>query len=182
MRELNHFIINNTKNVKVTIVAQLVVNAASLFILVLGIFYLQPDSYLNIQLTLSYVVFSGFTHLGLLDGIELRIAGNAVRKNHNGTYSVLILLLSLLPSLIYLIVYFNSINSLVLTALLVYPLINLNTFFVVLLCSYGFSYISSYGVILEKFLIISYVSYTAIYAPEYINLFIFFQLLRFYFT
>ena len=173
MRELNHFIINNTKNVKVTLVTQLIVNAASLFILVLGIFYLQPDSYLNIQLTLSYVVFSGFTHLGLVDGIELRIAGHFVRKNHNGTYSILILLLSLLPSLIYLIFFFNSINSLILTALLVYPIINLNTFFVVLLGSYGFSFISSYGVILEKFLIISYISYAAIYAPEYINLFIF---------
>ena len=173
----NYFVKNNKINIKSTLIAQIVSNTTSLLIILLGMFYLDPSKYIEIQLTLAYLVFCGFMHFGLIDGIELRIAGDIIKKNSNGSLAILIFTLSSLPGLIYFIVFFKSLDFNMLIAFLAFPIINVNTLLIVLFRSYGYSWIAASGLILEKFIVIIYLLVTAKYAIHLINYFILFSLI-----
>lgn len=56
----NYFVKNNKINIKSTLIAQIVSNTTSLLIILLGMFYLDSSKYIEIQLTLAYLVFCGF--------------------------------------------------------------------------------------------------------------------------
>ncbi|RTY74269.1 hypothetical protein [Flavobacterium sp. LS1R10] len=173
MTNINYFIVNNKRNIKTILISQLFSNLTSLIILFLGLFYINPDKYVGIQLVMSYLVFSGFIHLGLIDGIELRISGNPMDKKPYGFYILTLFILSSLPSIIYFIFYYENFDTNILVAFLAFPLINLNAFFVVLLRSFGFSWIAARGVIYEKIIVIFYLLFTATYTSDYIIFFIF---------
>lgn len=168
---------NRKKNIKAVLLSQVFSNFISLSILLLGLFYLESEKYLEIQLTLTYLVFSGFIHLGIIDGLELRIAGKSISKNNYGALVTILFFLSLVPFLFYLILNYNGLKEYILIALLAFPLINLNTFLIVLLRSYGFSWIAAYGNIVEKILTLLYIFLTAKYSVDLIKFFIFFPIL-----
>lgn len=90
MNSENLFIKNTNKNIRTILLSQVFTNLISLIILLLGLFYLNSDKYVEIQLIMTYLVFSGFIHLGIIDGIELRIAGGSIDKNYNGSISVFV--------------------------------------------------------------------------------------------
>lgn len=179
MTNINYFIVNNKRNVITILISQLLSNLTSLIILFLGLFYINPDKYVEIQLVMSYLVFSGFLHLGLVDGIELRISGNPMDKKPYGFYLLTLFILSSLPSIIYFIFFYKNFDTNILVAFLAFPLINLNAFFVVLMRSFGFSWIAAHGIIYEKIIVIFYLLYTATYAPNCIIFFIFAAIIPF---
>lgn len=76
----NQFVKNHTKNIQTALFAQVATNLTSLIILLLGMFYLDSYTFAGIQITLAYLAFCGFMHFGLIDGIELRIAGTELKK------------------------------------------------------------------------------------------------------
>ncbi|NBW27569.1 MAG: hypothetical protein EBR38_03230 [Flavobacteriaceae bacterium] len=106
----NYFVKNNKINIKSTLIAQIVSNTTSLLIILLGMFYLDPSKYVEIQLTLAYLVFCGFMHFGLIDGIELRIAGDIIKKNSNGSLAILIFTNILYKHLLFKVI-FNIISN-----------------------------------------------------------------------
>lgn len=183
MTNINYFTLNSSKNIKTIILSQVFSNLISLLILLLGLFFINSEKYVEIQLIMSYLVFSGFIHLGLIDGIELRISGSSIDKNPNGTVFFLIFILSLLPSIIYFILNNKNLDTNILIAFLAFPLINLNAFFVVLFRSFGFSWIAAYGIIYEKIIVLFYLLFTVKYAIDYVIYFIFLSIIPFlYYT
>lgn len=170
---INNFTLNHKKNLRITLLAQLVSNATSFLILVLGIFFLDPNKYLEIQITLSYLTFCGFTHLGIIDGIELRIAGSEINRNNYGLIALIIIILSSIPVLMYFILNLNELNSNVTTALLAFPLINLNTLFLIIFRSRGQSWIGAFGLFIEKTIVMLYLILTVKYFENFIIYFIF---------
>lgn len=183
MTNINYFTLNSSKNIKTIILSQVFSNLISLLILLLGLFFINSEKYVEIQLIMSYLVFSGFIHLGLIDGIELRISGSPIDKNPNGTVFFLIFILSLLPSIIYFILNNKNLDTNILIAFLAFPLINLNAFFVVLFRSFGFSWIAAYGIIYEKIIVLFYLLFTVKYAIDYVIYFIFLSIIPFlYYT
>lgn len=183
MTNINYFTLNSSKNIKTIILSQVFSNLISLLILLLGLFFINSEKYVEIQLIMSYLVFSGFIHLGLIDGIELRISGSSIDKNPNGTVFFIIFILSLLPSIIYFILNNKNLDTNILIAFLAFPLINLNAFFVVLFRSFGFSWIAAYGIIYEKIIVLFYLLFTVKYAIDYVIYFIFLSIIPFlYYT
>lgn len=179
MTYINYFTQNSSKNIKTIILSQVFSNLTSLLILFLGLFFINTEKYVEIQLIMSYLVFSGFIHLGLIDGIELRISGNSINKNPNGSIFLILFILSLLPTIIYWILNNNNLDTNILIAFLAFPLINLNAFFVVLFRSSGFSWIAAYGVIFEKIIVLFYLLFTVVYAIDYVIYFIFLAIIPF---
>tara|TARA_B110000238_G_C16131887_1_gene441846 strand:+ start:653 stop:1924 length:1272 start_codon:yes stop_codon:yes gene_type:complete len=173
MNNKNYFVANNKRNFKTILISQLFSNLTSLIILFLGLFYLSPDKYVEIQLVMSYLVFSGFIHLGLIDGMELRISGSSLDKKPYGFYTLALFILSSLPCIIYSILYYKNLDTNILFAFLAFPLINMNAFFVVLLRSFGFSWIAACGITYEKIIVIFYLLFTATYASDYLIFFIY---------
>lgn len=183
MTNINYFTLNSSKNIKTIILSQVFSNLISLLILLLGLFFINSEKYVEIQLIMSYLVFSGFIHLGLIDGIELRISGSSIDKNPNGSVFFIIFILSLLPSIIYFILNNKNLDTNILIAFLAFPLINLNAFFVVLFRSFGFSWIAAYGIIYEKIIVLFYLLFTVKYAIDYVIYFIFLSIIPFlYYT
>ena len=183
MTNINYFTLNSSKNIKTIILSQVFSNLISLLILLLGLFFINSEKYVEIQLIMSYLVFSGFIHLGLIDGIELRISGSSIDKNPNGSVFFIIFILSLLPSIIYFILNNKNLDTNILIAFLAFPLINLNAFFVVLFRSFGFSWIAAYGIIYEKIIVLFYLLFTVMYAIDYVIYFIFLSIIPFlYYT
>lgn len=179
MNSDNLFIKNTNKNIRTILLSQVFTNLISLIILLLGLFYLNSDKYVEIQLIMTYLVFSGFIHLGIIDGIELRIAGGSIDKNYNGSISVFVFLLSSFPLFIYFVLFYNKLNPNIIIAFSTIPIINLNAFLTVLLRSYGFSWIAAYGLIYEKIIVVLYIFFTAIYSVDLIKFFVSFSFISF---
>ena len=157
MSEGNNFILNFNKNIKVSLLAQVLSNLTSLLVLVLGMFYLDPNIYVGIQIILAYMAFAGFSHIGIVDGLELRIAGNSLKNNTSenhktflGTYFVFIFTISCFPLFVYLLVNYKQFNINIFLSFITYPILNINALFLAVLRSYGFSWIGSLGLIIEK--------------------------------
>ena len=173
----NNFTFNHKKNVKITLLAQLASNATSLLILIFGVFLLDTNKYVEIQITMSYLTFCGFTHLGIIDGIELRIAGSEIKRNNYGLISMIILFLSFIPSVIYFLLYFKELNFNVILAFFTFPIINLNSLLLVIFRSRGLSWIGAYGLFFEKMMVIFYLAFTIKYSENSIIYFIFIPIL-----
>jgi O-antigen/teichoic acid export membrane protein len=169
----NIFVTQNKNNIRFGLVAQVLANAASAIILLMGLFYLEPKTYVDIQLILAYLAFSGFMHLGLVDGIELRISGTSIDRNSYGGIIFLILTLSSMPAILY-IAFSNDVDKIILLALIVFPLVNLNALFIVQLKSYGYSWIASKGLMVEKISTILFIILALEFNVSYVSYFVFF--------
>lgn len=153
-------------NYKLAIVSQLLNNIFSLTLLLLGMFILELNYYLEVQLILSVIAFAGFMHLGSIDGLEYRYIVENEEKIKNDNIICHVILITII--MLILCYYKNDIIGIVSGYLIV-----LSSLLVAKYKYLGFYYKVSVATIIEKVIGIIILLVTALLFEEYIKIIFF---------